>query len=275
MNLNIQRIFSKWWIATLGALASISILMWVVIDWRLITGGTADEKDVLMYFGLGLLPAFISVFTSISGRSWINLVIGLWYFFLVGLDHNGQPVLLLAALALSATPFLRLVFPSSAPTKEDTNQQTTHRQTNLRSIFNKKVAIGFIVTLTIMLAIFAIYKHIYDTTQYPVDLVKSQIESKFPAEWVKSEKGNSVILGWKAEAVKDKPNTYLVKYTIKDVGDKVSRERGRWWEVNTKEKIVREVTGNNVLEKKYGLELSKKEESNPTSDPDRWEPVEE
>jgi len=127
----------------------------------------------------------------------------------------------------------------------------------LKPIFKRKhlkilfTAIGVITLITFIIA------YIYKNTRYPIDLVKNETISNSPIEWIKTqEKGDITIHGWKAEREPDKPDTFLVKYTFLRTVNNNTVESGWWWEVNTKEKIVRPVIGDEALEKKYGLENS-------------------
>lgn len=129
------------------------------------------------------------------------------------------------------------------------NRQTPSKF-NFKGLFNKRVGIAVLVVICVGLVIGISIKQRYKTTQYPIDLVKFQ-EGNSQAGWLKSQKGDISIIGWSSVEVKDKPNTYLVKYTYKTGKDNF--ETGWWWEVNIKEKIVRPVIGDAELEKKYGL----------------------
>ena len=80
---------------------------------------------------------------------------------------------------------------------------------------------------------------------------KYDYDANDPSKWIaSSQKGDISIIGWKSRET-DKPNTYLVSYSFKDVKD--NAEKGWWWEVNVKEKIVRVVTHNLDLQNKYNI----------------------
>lgn len=75
-----------------------------------------------------------------------------------------------------------------------------------------------------------------------------------PSKWVAlSQKGDIAIVGWKAQKT-DKPDTYLVSYTFRDLKD--ATEKGWWWEVNTKERMIRTVLHDPELKIKYGKSKS-------------------
>jgi hypothetical protein len=115
---DIQTKISRWWIESLGAFAAISLLTCVIVQWRDFQGSNPDKKVALFYLGLILLPAFITVFTSIAGRFWINFAIGLWFLFFEIIAGGGNPGLLLLGLTLAATPFLRMAFRAASPARD-------------------------------------------------------------------------------------------------------------------------------------------------------------
>lgn len=99
----------KGWIGWLGAGCSVGILFMVALAWR----GVSDPLEATGLVILGLLPAFVSLFASLAQRFWLNLMIGPLYLF-VGVLGCGQtglaPFFLLAALTLSSTPILNMIF---------------------------------------------------------------------------------------------------------------------------------------------------------------------
>jgi len=85
-----------------------------------------STKNVLFLLAWGLLPAFVSVFTSLAERFWLNLVIGLWFLFIsiLGIEYvfrtagdTSAMVFLLAALSLSSTPILNMIFGKKTTSK--------------------------------------------------------------------------------------------------------------------------------------------------------------
>jgi len=99
----------KGWIRWVGAVCSLGILFMVALAWR----GVSDPLEATGLVGLGLLPAFVSLFASLAQRFWFNLIVGLWYLF-VGVSACGEtrlaPFFLLASLTLSSTPILNKIF---------------------------------------------------------------------------------------------------------------------------------------------------------------------
>jgi hypothetical protein len=94
----------------------------------------------------------------------------------------------------------------------------------------------------------------------PIDLVKDELQKGVdsdnydmndPSKWVvSSQKGDISIIGWKSRKA-EKNGADLVSYTFKHSND--TAEKGWWWEVNTKEDIVRIVLQDTELSKKYSL----------------------
>jgi len=108
-----QKIKAKEYIRWLGVASSIAILFILALS----LGGrhmslSEDLLHLLRIVGLVLLPAFVSVFTSLAKYFWPNLIIGLWFLF-IGYNMAEPPfmgIILLAALALSSTPILNMIF---------------------------------------------------------------------------------------------------------------------------------------------------------------------
>jgi hypothetical protein len=94
----------------------------------------------------------------------------------------------------------------------------------------------------------------------PIEFVKEELQKGVdsdnydvndPGKWVASSlKGDISIIGWKSRK-NEKNGADLVSYTFKHSKDPV--EKGWWWEVNTKENMVRIVLQDTELTKKYGL----------------------
>ena len=108
------------------------------------------------------------------------------------------------------------------------------------------IVIGLVSILLVVVSIWSNYE--FQVRGYPINLVTKA--NYYPKAWVENVKGDITIYGWNVKRVKDKPNTYLVSYTYSTPTNIV---HGWWWEVNTKEEIVKKVTGDGELEKKYGL----------------------
>jgi hypothetical protein len=101
---------NKNWICWLGAISSIVILLIIAH-----LGKNEDVVDLLLVLALGLLPAFITIFTSVAEYFWPNLIIGFWFlfwglFFAGDIDGTIMMVELLAALFLASTPILKMIF---------------------------------------------------------------------------------------------------------------------------------------------------------------------
>lgn len=111
------------------------------------------------------------------------------------------------------------------------------------------IKLGFLaILITAGLVIFYYYHQAYI---YPIKLVK---ESYSPRDWIKTKEGDLTIYGWGVKKVKDKPNTYIVSYkyaTTEDRGNSVTR--GWLWELNSKERIIKYITGDGQLEARYGV----------------------
>jgi len=94
----------------------------------------------------------------------------------------------------------------------------------------------------------------------PIDLVKEELQKGVdsdnydmndPSKWVASAlKGDISIIGWKSRKA-EKNGADLVSYTFRHSKDPA--EKGWWWEVNTKENMVRIVLQDTELTKEYGL----------------------
>lgn len=138
----------------------------------------------------------------------------------------------------------------------------------------KKIFMGISVIIVLIIIVSSILSYNYQTKEYPIELVKRELSYKSPSEWLKSEKGDITFYGWEVKKVRDKSDTYLVSYTYATAEDKAKlTRRGWWWEVNTKAEIVRKVTGDAELEKRYGLiqtetAKEKKVAKEPTIDPE-------
>ena len=114
------------------------------------------------------------------------------------------------------------------------------------------IIIGSIVVLIFLIKWGFYYYDI--TVEYPKRLVEDEYS---PSQWVGSLEGDITIYGWMVNRVWTKPNTYLVSYVYAIAKDrKESKTRGWWWEVNTKEKIVKYAMGDVGLRERYGLSLS-------------------
>jgi hypothetical protein len=108
MNKNKNKEYIRW----LGVASSIAILFLLVL---IAKDASFDTGSALLVVSLGFLPAFVSVFTSIAKCFWPNLVIGLWFLFCTIKEipySKGTSLMLLtlAALALSSTPILNMIF---------------------------------------------------------------------------------------------------------------------------------------------------------------------
>jgi len=79
--------------------------------------------------------------------------------------------------------------------------------------------------------------------------LNSKVDSKIKS-WLKDIKGNLKIYGW--DAIKQDEQIYLVSYTF----DEGSGIVGYYFEVNLLAEIVRSITDDSELEKKYGLKTS-------------------
>ena len=114
------------------------------------------------------------------------------------------------------------------------------------------IIIGSIVVLIFLIKWGFYYYDI--TVEYPKRLVEDEYS---PSQWVRSLEGDITIYGWMVNRVWTKPNTYLVSYVYAIAKDrKESKTRGWWWEVNTKEKIVKYAMEDVGLRERYGLSLS-------------------
>lgn len=94
----------------------------------------------------------------------------------------------------------------------------------------------------------------------PIDSVKEELQKGVdsdnydmndPSKWAASSlKGDISIIGWKSRKA-EKNGADIVSYTFKSSKDPA--EKGWWWEVNTKEDMVRIILQDTELTKKYGL----------------------
>jgi hypothetical protein len=94
----------------------------------------------------------------------------------------------------------------------------------------------------------------------PIDFVKEELQKGVdsdnydmndPSKWVASSlKGDISIIGWKSRKA-EKNGADIVSYTFKQSNDPA--EKGWWWEVNTKENMVRIILQDTELTKKYSL----------------------
>ncbi len=120
------------------------------------------------------------------------------------------------------------------------------------------IILGMVFTFFLILSV-PVYAQWGLFEKNPIDLVKEELkkgtqysdEENNPSKWVASSlKGDFSIIGWKSQKT-EKDDTYLVSYTFKDSKD--ANEKGWWWEVNTKEHMVRIVLFDSELTKKYSL----------------------
>ena len=126
----------------------------------------------------------------------------------------------------------------------------------------KRISIAIVSIITLVIIAVVAYDYHYQNKTYPIELVKQELGyNKSPSERVKNKKGDITIYGWKTKRVVNKPKTFLVSYTYATAERKKELQRRGWfWEVNTKERIVRNIIGDNELEKKYGLYSLDKEQ---------------
>jgi len=110
------KVKAKEYIRWLGVGSSIAILFMLALslgtEGPMPAQGLEEILDLLPIVGLGLLPAFVSVFTSLAKCFWPNLIIGLWFLFMgyAIADPRFTGIILLAALTLSSTPILNMIF---------------------------------------------------------------------------------------------------------------------------------------------------------------------
>ncbi|MBU1146916.1 MAG: hypothetical protein KKD11_01030 [Candidatus Omnitrophica bacterium] len=111
-------------------------------------------------------------------------------------------------------------------------------------------ALLVIFPVIFLLAISAVGAHCYYHVKvYPVKLVE---EKYSPREWIKDKEGDIAIYGWKVKRVHDKPDTYFVSYLYATGKDREkSVKRGWSWEINTEERLVKYIAGDDELEAKY------------------------
>lgn len=117
MNKNKNKEYVRW----LGVTSSFTILFILILSLRRTESYYSWSEgllDLLLIVGLGLLPAFVSVFTSLAKHFWPNLIIGIWYLFMGFMMAEGSltGIILLASLALSSTPILNMIFSQKMST---------------------------------------------------------------------------------------------------------------------------------------------------------------
>lgn len=120
------------------------------------------------------------------------------------------------------------------------------------------IGIGLCVAALGLYAAWSQYR--YSTYDYPISLVLSRANFH-PQQFLRNIKGELTVHGWQVRPVTGKPDTYLVSYTYTvDAIEPRSNFRvlrggtsGWWWEVNTRVPLVRTVSGDSELEKKYGF----------------------
>lgn len=108
------------------------------------------------------------------------------------------------------------------------------------------------------------YGHSERKQNYPISLVQTKTNFD-PSVYLRDVRGEITVAGWTAEQVPNAPNTYLVSFTYTQknprghganpfddlIPDK--QTLGWWWEVDTEIPLVRAVSGDSQLERKYGL----------------------
>lgn len=133
------------------------------------------------------------------------------------------------------------------------------------------IGIGLCVAALGLYAAWSQYR--YSTYDYPISLVSSQANFH-PQQFLRNIKGELTVHGWQVKRIAGKPHTYLVSYTYSrstplDLSrlpdqpthppdrnlfdDIIPSTWGWWWEVNTRVPLVRTVSGDSELEKKYGF----------------------
>ena len=122
-----------------------------------------------------------------------------------------------------------------------------------------KIFLGFFAVIILIVILSLRADYIYKTKEEPISLVKAQTNFYSLEELVKKKEGDITIYGFTVKIISDKPNTYLVSYTYATADErKIGTFEGWWWEANTKADIVRKVTGDVELEKRYRLGQTKK-----------------